>query len=169
MLALNIRKKNKKSQRDDNNQNDDVISWLNAPLGREEKEKEKLEGERGTKTFCARYLDGINSNVITEWWLLWWCRLNSQVCKSHWFWFYKCRAKRVTFYSSQRKVFRLCREVLGRRGIIQALGELTVIYRNFDIIMELFKKIWLICVLDGLKKLWIAKTWNFNGFMMWVF
>lgn len=66
MLALNIRKKNKKSQRDDNNQNDDVISWLNAPLGREEKEKEKLEGERGTKTFCARYLDGINSNVITE-------------------------------------------------------------------------------------------------------
>jgi hypothetical protein len=57
----------KRARRDDNNQNDDVISWLNAPLGREQKLDEGVGGERvATKPFHARYLDGINSNVIAE-------------------------------------------------------------------------------------------------------
>lgn len=40
----------------------------------------------------------------------------------------------------KKSFFRLHREVWGRRGIIQALVELTVIYRGFDILMEFFRK-----------------------------
>lgn len=53
----------RRTKKDDNNQHDDVIFWLNAPLGREKKEE---DGERERETFHGRYSDNINSNVIVE-------------------------------------------------------------------------------------------------------
>ena len=44
------------------------------------------------------------------------------------------------FTAAEEKFFRLHREVWKRRRIIQALVELTVIYRSFDILMEFFRK-----------------------------
>lgn len=52
-----------RARRDDNNQNDDVISWLNAPLGREESKKGKKNSwwrEKSGNEDISRSLYGWN-------------------------------------------------------------------------------------------------------------